>query len=83
MQFGNDITRRHRQLPRSDPIGFVVLTRFPFGGFHVAWCRSDSGAEISKRNSVGTGCECHIIPVSDLLAWHKSGVDELEAMLKL
>ena len=52
------------------------------GGFHATWCKSDSGAEISKRNGSECGFTCYIIPVSDLLAWRKSGMDELEAMFK-
>lgn len=70
------------QRPRSDPNGFLVLTECGRGEFHVVWCKTDSGAEISKRNAHGLG-KCHIIPVSDLLSWRQSGADELEAMFKL
>jgi len=74
--------KKSRERPRSDPNGFLVLTQYSFG-FGVVWCKTDSGAEISKRNSSGDGKQCHIIPVSDLLAWCKSGTDELEAIFRL
>ncbi len=76
------IRKKRSRRPASDPNGFLVLVQYSFGGFHAQWCKSDSGAEISKRNSAfpGSGCEVFIIPVSDLLAWRKSGLDELEAL---
>ncbi|MGA7234112.1 MAG: hypothetical protein WBY44_00430 [Bryobacteraceae bacterium] len=80
------IRKKSYRRPASDPKGFLGLTQYPWGEFHTQWCKSDSGAEISKRNSAGnhafpgSGCEVFIIPVSDLLAWRKSGLDELEAL---
>lgn len=73
---------RKRGRRRSDPNGFLVLTQFPFGGFHVVWCKTDSGAEVSRRNAAWCASEVHVIPVSDLLHWRKSGLDELEALYR-
>ena len=83
VRFGRPGKKERRRRPASDPNGFIVLTQYPFGGFHAQWCISDSGAELSRRNSNYGGTEAHVIPVSDLLAWRKSGLDELEAMVKL
>ena len=76
--------KKRRRRAASDPNGFIVLTHFGFGGFHAVWCKSDSGSQQSKKNSEDNfGTVCHVIPVSDLLAWRASGLDELEAMFKL
>ena len=57
-----------------------MLRLYPWGGAHVTWCRTNAGAEKSAANMP---YKARVIGVSELIKWHDSGIDELEAMFKL
>lgn len=77
------LSKKRRRRPASDRNGFIVLTQYPYGGFHAVWCKSDSGAKKSAENSEWCGTKVRIIPVTDFISWADAGVDDLEAMFKL
>lgn len=77
-----------RKKPTTDPEGFLVVTRHPYGCYHVVHCKTDAGVALSRKeddraSALGYKSKTIVVGMTALMRWMEAEKDELEILFSL